>query len=187
MKFLDASPDAVADEGAAPSRRRYARCREQADGKCESQTSLGFKSLNTSGHQASGPARSDRTTPEGTQMAGRVTPVQSTSCLLTPVPSASGRFRTPGPDILPLTQSFGMWCDIALSASTLWSVVGSCAYLVPLFPQRSLGSPLRVRGIVVGHDDWEFLDCLPHLETTIHRVVSSEVDFRVGFTNRFFI
>ena len=84
----------------------------------------------------------------------------------------------PGPAILPLAQVCRRWRDVALSSPTLWSVIGACARLVPLFLQRSLGSPLRVRGVVAHHNDREFLDCLTHLETVIHRVVSFAVDFR---------
>ena len=87
-------------------------------------------------------------------------------------------FVGPGPAILSLAQVCRRWRDVTLSSPTLWSVIGACARLAPLFLQRSLNSPLQVRGVVVRHDDREFLDCLSHLETAIHRLVSFEVDFR---------
>jgi hypothetical protein len=87
-------------------------------------------------------------------------------------------FVGPGPAILPVAQVCRRWRDVALSSPTLWSVIGSCSRLVPLFLQRSLDSPLQVRGTVAHHDDKEFLDCLTYLETVIHRVVSFAVDFR---------
>ena len=52
---------------------------------------------------------------------------------------------------------------------------GACTF-GSLCPQKSLNLPLQVRVVVTHHDDWEFLDCLTHAETVMHRVVSFEVD-----------
>jgi F-box-like len=83
-----------------------------------------------------------------------------------------------GPAILPLAQVCSWWRAIALSSSTLWSVIGERARLVPLFLERSQNSPLHVSGMVTGHGDRQFLDCLPYLKSTIHRVISFEAEFR---------
>ena len=75
-------------------------------------------------------------------------------------------FAGSGSTILPLAQVRCRWRDVAFSSPTLWSVIGACARLVPLFLQRSLGSPLQVRAVV------------HHNDSVIHHVVSFAVDFR---------
>ena len=90
-----------------------------------------------------------------------------------------------GPAILPLAQVCSWWRAIALSSSTLWSVIGERARLVPLLLERSQNSPLHVSGVVTRHGDRQFLDCLPYLKPTIHRVISFEVELRARLDNPF--
>lgn len=91
------------------------------------------------------------------------------------------------PPGLPLVQVCRRWRDVTLASPTLWSVFGACARFVPLFLQnlKYLDSPLQARGVVTRHDDREFLDCPPHLETDIHRFVYFEVDFCARFHGPF--
>lgn len=62
---------------------------------------------------------------------------------------------------------------LAHLAARYWSVYA----LVPLFLEK-LGSPLHAGCMVARSNNGEFLDCLPHLETTMHHVVTFKVGFR---------
>jgi hypothetical protein len=57
-----------------------------------------------------------------------------------------------GPTIRTLAQACLRLRDVALSSSTLWSVIGVCTRLVPQFLQSSMGWPLQVRVVVARYD-----------------------------------